>query len=118
MSADRFIVHQRKVARASQDHRRATALAVRSRLPAIVDELARLGAGRVVLFGSVARGEADDDSDLDLAVLGLPGSKFFEAMSKAWTAAGRPVDLVRLEDAPPTLRDRILAEGEVLRDAG
>jgi predicted nucleotidyltransferase len=116
MSVDRFVAHQREVARAAEARRRATAAAIRARLPAVVDELVRLGALRVILFGSVARGEADDDSDLDLAVSGLPADKLFEAMSIAWTVAGRPVDLVRLEEAPPTLRDRILTDGEVLRD--
>lgn len=106
------------MARAAEARRRATAAAIRARLPAIVEELTRLGATRIILFGSVANGEADDDSDLDLGVEGLPATNLFDAMSRAWTAAGRPVDIVRLEEAPVSLRDRILADGEVLRDAG
>jgi hypothetical protein len=118
MSVDRFVAYQRTVARAAEARRRATAATIRARLGAVVDELAQLGAGRIVLFGSVARGEADDDSDIDLAVEDLPATALFEAMARAWTAAGRPVDIVRLEEATPSLRARILADGEVLRDAG
>jgi len=117
MGTDRWIAYQREVARAAQERRRTSAAELRARLPAVVASLAAQGAARIILFGSIARGEADDDSDLDIAVVGLPAARFFETMAQAWAAAGRPVDLVRLEDAPPTLRDRILADGEVLRDA-
>jgi len=118
MSVDRFVAHQRRVAEAAQERRRTTSAAIRARLPAVLDELTKLGATRVILFGSVARGEAEEDSDLDLAVEGLPAARLFDAMAKALRAAGRPVDLLRLEEAPTTLRDRVLADGEVVRDAG
>ncbi len=117
MSEDRFVAHQKRVAEAAERHRRATSAAIRARLPAVLDELTRFGARRIILFGSVARGEADDDSDLDLAVEGLPAASFFPAMAAAWRVADRPVDLVRLEEASATLRDRVLADGEVVRNA-
>jgi len=72
------------------------------------------GAHEVYVFGSAARGSLRDDSDIDLAVSGLPPQRFFEAMSKACDALGRPLDLIDLdEDTPFTrfLRD----EGELLR---
>jgi len=117
MSVDRFVLHQRRVAEAAQERRLATTAAIRTRLPAVVDALIGLGAIRVILFGSVARGEADEDSDLDLAVEGLPAARLFDAMAMAARAAGRPVDILRLEEATPTLRERVLADGEVVRDA-
>ena len=86
-------------------------------MPAVVDALISLGATRVILFGSVARGEADEDSDLDLAVEGLPAARLFDAMAVAARMAGRPVDVLRLEEAPATLRERVLADGVVVRDA-
>lgn len=118
MPLDRFLAHQRHLAHAAEDRRRALATAIRTILPQVLAELVALGARRVILFGSVARGEADEDSDIDLAVEGLAPELHFTAMGRAWHAAGRPVDLVRLEDAPPALRARVLSDGEVLRDAG
>ncbi len=118
MSVDRFVAHQRRVAAADEERRCATTAAIRARLPAVLEELTTFGVTRVILFGSVARGEADEDSDLDLAVEGLPAARLFEAMARGLRAAGRPVDLLRLEEAPATLRERVLAEGEVVANAG
>lgn len=61
------------------------------------------GAREVYLFGSQIDGTARPDSDLDLAIIGLPESRFFHALSLAMKAAGCPVDLVDLgEDTPFT----------------
>lgn len=116
MSADRYVAHQRRLAAQEAERRRAISTSIRARLPAVVQALVALGARRVLVFGSVARGDATDESDLDLAVEGLPPAEYFEAMARAAAAAGRPVDLVRLEEARPTLRDRILFEGELIHD--
>jgi len=43
-------------------------------LSSLVSQLKDLGAVKVILFGSAARGEVDVDSDLDLLVL-MPGTK-------------------------------------------
>ena len=72
------------------------------------------GATRVVLFGSLAAGTPRDDSDVDLAAEGIPRLRFFELLGELMDLFGCSVDLVRLEDAPPSLRARIEAEGEPL----
>jgi uncharacterized protein len=41
--------------------------------PSVADVLARYGATNLRMFGSVARGEAGEDSDLDLLVDLVPG---------------------------------------------
>jgi uncharacterized protein len=58
---------------------------------------------RVVLFGSVATGTADERSDIDLAVVGLSDREYFLASADAVEAAGVEVDLVQLEQAPASL---------------
>jgi predicted nucleotidyltransferase len=72
------------------------------------------------LFGSVARDEGRADSDLDVAVLlardpppTLEGLQtgLADALSEA---AGRTVDLVVLNDAPPDLVHRVLRDGVLL----
>lgn len=79
----------------------------------IAAELIRhYGAKRVVLFGSLARGDLHRHSDIDLAVWGIPASKFYRAVafatgfSKTWK-----VDLVDGDDCGETLSEIINKEG-------
>jgi len=44
------------------------------------------------------------DSDVDLAVSGLPTKVYFKAVSQASDILGRPVDLVDLDDVTPRVR--------------
>lgn len=81
-------------------------------MPALAAELRALGATHVWVFGSLVWGGLHPDSDLDLAVLGLPPGRLIEAYDRLWQRAGTPVDLVALETCAPELRARILADGE------
>ena len=83
---------------------------------AAADLLRSLGATQVFVFGSAARGELRPDSDVDLAVTGLPSQVYFSAVSKASDLLGRPVDLVDLDDPTPLVR-YLLGSGELLRVA-
>ena len=75
----------------------------------------RFEAERIVLFGSLARGEFSGRSDIDLAVWGVPPAEFYRAVafasgySKVWD-----VDLVDAEDCSEALRRNIEKEGVVL----
>jgi predicted nucleotidyltransferase len=77
------------------------------------------------IFGSVARGDAGPDSDLDLAVLlahdGGPTEQEREALSRAASALERRspsgrVDVVVLGAAGPVLHHRVLREGRLVLD--
>lgn len=76
--------------------------------------LRNMGASEVYLLGSAARNELRPDSDIDIAVRGVPPSCFFAAASRAADALGRPVDLVDLDDLTPTVR-YILGTGMLVR---
>lgn len=75
---------------------------------------ARYGASNVRVFGSVARGEARADSNLDLLVT------WDYARMAAWGSAGlwdeleallgRPVDVTSERGLNPLIRDQVLAE--------
>ncbi|MBI3202438.1 MAG: nucleotidyltransferase domain-containing protein [Myxococcales bacterium] len=95
--------------RGARDLARATerAQAIRSRLPAAAACLRGHGARRVWLFGSIAEGRPRLDSDVDLAVEGLPPARYFDALAEVAELAGTRVDLVRWEAAPPSLRERV-----------
>lgn len=86
---------------------------VRRSLSAARAELGDLGVRSLDLFGSVARGEARADSDVDLLVefdhpIGL--FHFFHVQQRLEAILGARVDLVMRDAVKPQLRERILAE--------
>jgi predicted nucleotidyltransferase len=54
------------------------------------------GAREVYVFSSASKGKLRPNSDVDIAVSGLPPEVFFRAMAKASRALGRPVNLIDL----------------------
>lgn len=82
------------------------------------EALSRLpGVRRVLLFGSLARGEAGPGSDVDLWIEGLPEAFWLEAVAAARAHVhDAEVDLVRAEIASAALADRVAADGIVLRE--
>lgn len=87
----------------------------------ILDRLKRQAAAwpelkLAVLFGSTARGQARPKSDVDLGILLDPYSPElrFRVEAELGRAAGRPVDVILLDDAPPLLRFEIAREGILL----
>lgn len=73
------------------------------------------GATRVVLVGSLARGDFAQGSDIDLAVEGLPPESFFAAGAEIERVAGWiGVDLTPLETASAFFRDEAARDGVVL----
>lgn len=91
-------------------------------LVACEPEIRALGVARLALFGSVLRGEARPDSDVDLLVQFSPGAKTFDrflALSELLEARlGRRVELLTTESLSPFIGPRILAEAQdVLRAA-
>ncbi|MGH9799009.1 MAG: nucleotidyltransferase family protein [Blastocatellia bacterium] len=72
------------------------------------------GASEVYLFGSAARGQMREDSDIDLAVSGLPPELFYRAGAAAEDAIGRSLDLVDLDEITP-FTQYLKAESELQR---
>jgi len=100
---------------------RATRVAARTaRARAVLAEIARVlieryGARQVTLFGSLARGDFGEDSDIDLVVDGLPAHLLFAAGAEAERLAGDiAVDLVPAEAASERARAALHKEGIVL----
>lgn len=75
----------------------------------------RYGATRIVLVGSLARGEFGSGSDIDLAVEGVPAEHFFAAGAELERLAGEfKVDLVPLESANPFYLAQVAQTGVAL----
>jgi predicted nucleotidyltransferase len=72
------------------------------------------GAREVYLFGSAANGSLRPDSDIDIAVSGLPPRVFFKVMGQVGDALRRPLDMIDLDEANPFTR-YLKEEGELLR---
>ena len=78
---------------------------------------ARHGARNVRVFGSVARGEADEASDIDLLVEFEPGRSLLEhaaLLLELENLLGRKVDVVSDRGIKPRIRDRVLREAAPL----
>jgi excisionase family DNA binding protein len=70
-------------------------------------------AGNVRIFGSVARGDATEDSDIDLLVDPQPGMSLFDLGGIDWRLEellGVKVDIVPARSLRERIRDRVLAE--------
>ncbi|MBI4281194.1 nucleotidyltransferase family protein [Candidatus Uhrbacteria bacterium] len=75
--------------------------------------LKKAGVKRSALFGSVVRGEATDESDIDILVEppdGIGLFRFIGLEQELQDALGRRVDLVSFNGLKPRIRDRVLHE--------
>ncbi|HEX6972547.1 MAG TPA: nucleotidyltransferase domain-containing protein [Limnochordia bacterium] len=74
------------------------------------------GASEVWVFGSLAldaRGIKTfrRHSDIDLAARGIPKERFFAAQGRLLMAADFPVDLIDLDDCPPSWQKTVARDG-------
>jgi predicted nucleotidyltransferase len=83
----------------------------------ILDICAKHGARNVRVFGSVARGEADEQSDIDLLVDMEPGRSLLDLgglLMDLQALLGQNVDVVTERGLKPRIRERVLAEAVAL----
>jgi uncharacterized protein len=90
----------------------------RARLAEICE---RYGIAELAVFGSVARGAEQTDSDIDLLYVTKPGARLGFAINRLEDELaevfGRPVDLVARRALHPMIRDRIESEARPLHAA-
>jgi len=75
--------------------------------------LRRLGVRRASVFGSLARGEGGEKSDVDLLVELEPGRSLLdlaELKVELEEVLGRRVDVITYDSLHPLLRERVLRE--------
>lgn len=70
---------------------------VSSYVSEVVSLLKNAGATEVYVFGSLARGQLMEHSDVDIAVSGLPKGVLYRLIAEATEILDRPVDLVELD---------------------
>jgi len=79
----------------------------------ILRNAAKHGARNIRVFGSVARDEADEGSDIDLLVELEPGRSLMDHAAlwlELQQALGRRVDVVSDRGIKPRMRERVLRE--------
>jgi predicted nucleotidyltransferase len=84
-----------------------------SRKEQILTLAAKYGASNVRVFGSVARGTADENSDVDFLVNLAPGRSLFDLgglLYELQKLLSRNVDVITPDGLRPRIRDRVLKE--------
>ncbi len=78
----------------------------------------RYGVASLEVFGSLARGDDRDDSDVDLLYVLKPGTRLgfrlFDLEDELAVLLGRPVDLVARSSVNKYLREQVLADARPL----
>ncbi|GII57970.1 nucleotidyltransferase [Planotetraspora thailandica] len=78
----------------------------------------KYGVAELAVFGSVARGEDEDQSDIDLLYVLKPGNdigiEFFGFQEELEDLLGRKVDVVSKEGLHWVIRDQVLHDAQVL----
>ena len=78
----------------------------------------RYGVAELSVFGSVARGEAGPDSDVDLLFVLAPGARLgfalFDLEEELAEIIGRKVELLSEDSIHYLIRDAVLAEAQLL----
>ncbi|MGC8977483.1 MAG: nucleotidyltransferase family protein [Candidatus Ratteibacteria bacterium] len=71
---------------------------------------------RIFLIGSLVKGYVHERSDIDLVVEGLAPELYIKALTEAFDnlPPGVELNLIPLEDAFESLREKVLKEGELI----
>lgn len=88
-----------------------------NRAPTRAHDAAKYGVGDVRMFGSMARGDAVEASDVDLLVRPLPGTTLLDLgglLMDVEQLLGRRVEVVSERALHPAIRDRVLREAQSL----
>jgi len=77
------------------------------KLDRIVDYLKEKGCSRILLFGSIAEGKNNTNSDIDIAVSGMHTKDFLGAIANLPLVVNHKVDLIDMDDLPLKFRESI-----------
>jgi len=81
-----------------------------------VEILKKAGATEIYLFGSLARGEETDTSDIDLMVRGIHTSSFFQVYGDLLIGLRSNIDLIDM-DSQPEFSEKIKSYEKLIRVA-
>ena len=76
--------------------------------------LLRHGARKIILYGSLARGDYRADSDIDICCEGIPPEHYFRALAECLMATQRRVSVLDFASIQGYFKERLLREGKIL----
>lgn len=76
--------------------------------------LIRYGDWKVILYGSLAKGNYKVDSDIDICYEGIPDESYFRALAECLMKAQRQISILDFKSIKGYLKQRILNEGKLL----
>jgi predicted nucleotidyltransferase len=101
--------------RQAHDEARAHAAQTRARLEAVIEEQGKAGRfRRAFLIGSLAHGTFGAGSDIDVVLEGLAPDDVGLLYDALVSATHTEVDVLRLEELPPSFQERVEREGILL----
>lgn len=78
-----------------------------------INILKEAGCTEIYLFGSLAKGDVNINSDIDLAIRGCSSDKYFKVLGKLLLELKHPVDLINL-DREDDFPKHLEKEGELV----
>ena len=75
------------------------------------------GCTEIYIFGSVANGRFDENSDIDIAVRGLKDELYFRALGELGMKLSHEIDLLDLDDEQDRFAQFILKNKELIKVA-
>ena len=75
------------------------------------------GCTEIYVFGSIANGRFDENSDIDIAVRGLKDEHFFKVLAELGRQLSHEIDLIDLDDEENRFAQFILKRGELIKVA-
>ncbi|OIP40062.1 hypothetical protein AUJ95_04915 [Candidatus Desantisbacteria bacterium CG2_30_40_21] len=87
---------------------------IRGDIEKIESILIRYGAAKVILYGSLARGDYRADSDIDVCYEGIPDENYFRTVAECLMETQRRVSILDFKSIKGYFKQRILREGKLL----
>ena len=83
----------------------------------LVEVLKKYGVSKAAIFGSVARGDDMEDSDIDIIVEFVDGKSLLDLVAlklELQKMLGKEIDIITYNSIHPLLKERILGEQVVI----
>jgi uncharacterized protein len=113
-----LVLRRRMLSRSAEGATRVTLDEIRALGLRLAEICQKYGIAELSVFGSVARGDARLDSDVDLLYVRVPGNDlgmaYFALQDDLEKLFSRTVDLVSKEGLHRVIRDQVLADAQVL----